>query len=109
MRDYTQEEMTFLATLEKHFESAVYGHWYRNLDRRDGEKMYAIHVDATGWNARLNTTCGACMLELTTEVGRKYYEQKARKAVKVAKVDMPKAKAEKRVRVTTGKRCSTKK
>lgn len=106
MRDYTSEEMQFLATLEKHFESAVYGHWYRNIDRRDGERMHEIHKNATGWNARLNTTCGACMLELTTAVGEKYYAQKTRKVAKVEKVDMPKAKAEKRVKVQTRKRAN---
>ena len=105
MRDYTPEEMDFLKQHEKHFECAIVGHWYRNLDRKVSEQIYNIHRDATGWNTRYNPNCGGCMLELLTAVGTQYYKQRDAQRAKVEVKEVPTAKAEKRIKVQTKKKC----
>lgn len=108
MRKYTKEEMAILAQAERTLECAVYGQYYRNLDKGLAEQLWQIHHDAYEWNGRLNTNCAGCMLELVTAVGVRYFEQKKETPAKVETKDVPEAKAEKRVKVQTKKRAISK-
>lgn len=107
MRDYTQEEMEVLARLERNFEKACIGNWLLMPDRELISQAYDIHSKAKGWNTRLNTRCGSCLMELLQSIGSRYFEQKNRPSHKVEETPV-KAEAKNRQKVT-GKKKATKK
>lgn len=100
MRDYTEGELQVIALATKSLESAVYGKWFRNLDRLLSQQLYDIHASATGWNTPLNTNCGTCMLDLLTSIGRKYFAQLEAHKAKVELKDVPQVEAQEHVKVT---------
>lgn len=103
MRQFTDEEMEILSQAERTFDCAVHGQWYRNLDSRLAKQIWEIYHEAYEWNGRFNPNCSACMLELVTSCGIRYYQQKCEKPVKVEVKEIAEAKAEQRVKVQTKK------
>ena len=91
MREYTQEELLFISTFESniassHPEKPSLG-WIdlRGVNNDDLDKLYKIHVDATGYNERLNRNCGVCVISLFQAIGRKYYAEKDNVVTKVTR------------------------
>lgn len=72
-------EMKALKPYEKNFTTAIRSGWASYPGGAALDMMHAIVSRETGSRARLNKSCGACVLGLLRDVGKLYFASKAQK------------------------------
>lgn len=75
MNAFTKKEYNKLQALESHFTRAVYGKYVYALRRNDFDKMYDVYK-SLGYTKTMEYSCGNCLLELATTLGKLYFDYK---------------------------------
>lgn len=97
----TQEQFQALSQYERNFTTAIKAKWSAYPGENGVRLMHEILCKVTGTSRHLSMSCGACILQLVTEVGRIYFAdkaeaEKAAAAAAVAAEDKPKAEPKKK-------------
>lgn len=73
MRDFTQKDYKKLQPFESHLNRGFYGKYYYALNRSVFGKLLEIYRDL-GYTQSMDYSCGRCILNLTSTLGRLYFE-----------------------------------
>lgn len=73
MRDFTQKDYKKLQPFESHLSRGFYGKYYYALNRSVFTKLLEIYRDL-GYTQSMDYSCGRCILNLTSTLGRLYFE-----------------------------------
>lgn len=69
----TQEEIATLSKWELNMRTAVRSKYLRHVGRAAIETMVPIYERATGYRIRVNSNCGACVLDFLQRMGAVYF------------------------------------
>lgn len=69
----TQEEIATLSKWELNMRTAVRSKYLRHVGRTAIETMVPIYERATGYRIRVNSNCGACVLDFLQRMGAVYF------------------------------------
>ena len=69
----TQEEIAILSKWEMSLRTAVRSKYLRHVGRTAIETMVPIYERATGYRIRVNSNCGACVLDFLKRMGAVYF------------------------------------
>lgn len=69
----TQEEIATLSKWELNMRTAVRSKYLRHVGRMAIETMVPIYERATGYRIRVNSNCGACVLDFLQRMGAVYF------------------------------------
>lgn len=69
----TQEEIATLSKWELNMRTAVRSKYLRHVGRMAIETMVPIYERATGYRIRVNSNCGACVLDFLQRMGAIYF------------------------------------
>ena len=69
----TQEEIATLSKWELNMRTAVRSKYLRHVGRMAIETMAPIYERATGYRIRVNSNCGACVLDFLQRIGAIYF------------------------------------
>ena len=69
----TQEEIATLSKWELNMRTAVRSKYLRHVGRMAIETMVPIYERATGYRVRVNSNCGACVLDFLQRIGNIYF------------------------------------
>jgi len=75
MREFTEADYSALQPYEPHLQRGCYGHYYYALRRSDFNAMLEIYR-SLGYTQSMDYSCGRCILQLTTTLGKPYFEFK---------------------------------
>lgn len=70
------EQMAILSKYEDRIGTAVRSNWASPVSATELQVIVDILNGVTGGNRRVNANCASCILEILTDVGRLYFEQK---------------------------------
>lgn len=73
MRDFTQKDYKKLQPYVAHLQRGYYGRYYYALNRSVFTKLLEIYRDL-GYTQSMDYSCGRCILNLTSTLGRLYFE-----------------------------------
>ena len=74
-REFTEADYSALQPYEPHLQRGCYGHYYYALRRSDFNAMLEIYR-SLGYTQSMDYSCGRCILQLTTTLGKPYFEFK---------------------------------
>lgn len=74
-REFTEADFNALQPLEQHLQRGVFGKYYYGLRRTDFNAMVEIYR-SLGYTQTMDYSCGRCILQLTTTLGKPYFEFK---------------------------------
>lgn len=69
----TQEEIAIVSKWEMNLRTAVRSKYLRHVGRMAIETMVPIYERATGYHIRVNSNCGACVLDFLQRIGTIYF------------------------------------
>lgn len=75
MREFTQQDYENLKPFEAHLNRGYYGRYYYGLRRADFNRLVEIYRDL-GLTQAMDYSCGRCILQLTSTLGKAYFEYK---------------------------------
>lgn len=75
MREFNEADFNALQPLEQHLQRGLYGHYYYALRRTEFNAMLEIYRNL-GYTQTMDYSCGRCILQLTTTLGKPYFEFK---------------------------------
>lgn len=75
----TQEEIAIVSKWEMNLRTAVRSKYLRHVGRTAIETMVPIYERATGHRVRVNSNCGACVLDFLQRMGAIYFADLASK------------------------------
>ena len=75
MNTFTKKEFDKLKGLEAHLTRGYYGRYIYALRRPDFDKMIEVYKHL-GYTKKMEYSCSSCLLELTSTLGRLYFEYK---------------------------------
>lgn len=90
----TQEEIATLSKWELNMRTAVRSKYLRHVGRMAIETMVPIYERATGYRVRVNSNCGACVLDFLQRMGAVYFADL--EEIEAAKNAQPETEAPKR-------------
>lgn len=90
----TQEEIATLSKWEMNMRTAVRSKYLRHVGRKAIETMVPIYERATGYRVRVNSNCGACVLDFLQRIGNIYFADL--EEIEAAKNAQPETEAPKR-------------
>lgn len=90
----TQEEIATLSKWELNMRTAVRSKYLRHVGRMAIETMVPIYERATGYRVRVNSNCGACVLDFLQRIGNIYFADL--EEIEAAKNAQPETEAPKR-------------
>lgn len=74
-REFTEADYSALQPYEPHLQRGCYGHYYYALRRSDFNAMLDVYR-SLGYTQKMDYSCGMCILQLTTTLGKPYFEFK---------------------------------
>jgi hypothetical protein len=74
-REFTQEDYEKLMPFEPHLQRGCFGKYYYGLRRTDFNAMLDVYR-SLGYTQSMDYSCGRCILQLTTTLGKPYFEFK---------------------------------
>lgn len=75
MREFTEADYSALQPYEEHLQRGVFGKYYYGLRRTDFNAMLDVYR-SLGYTQKMDYSCGMCILQLTTTLGKPYFEFK---------------------------------
>jgi hypothetical protein len=75
MREFNEADFTALQPYEEHLQRGVFGKYYYGLRRTDFNAMLDVYR-SLGYTQTMDYSCGRCILQLTTTLGKPYFEFK---------------------------------
>lgn len=75
MREFTQQDYEKLQPFEAHLNRGYYGKYYYALRRNEFNRLVEIYRDL-GLTQAMDYSCGRCILQLTSTLGKIYFEYK---------------------------------
>lgn len=69
----TQEEIATLSKWKLNMRTAIRAKYLRHVGRAAIETMVPIYERATGYRVRVNSNCGACVLDFLQRMGAIYF------------------------------------
>lgn len=75
MRKFTQEDYDLVKNYEKDFHRAIYSRYVTGMSITSLETIARIYKETL--NRNTNLSCGGCVLQMMTSVGRLYFSYKA--------------------------------
>lgn len=85
IKNFTSKEYKALQPYEGHLTRGWFGKYIYGLRRPDFDNMYKVYK-SLGYQKSLDYSCSSCLLELTSTLGRLYFEYKKKQdEKKVAK------------------------
>lgn len=90
----TQNELEIVGRWEKNLRTAVRSKYLRHVGRMAIETMVPIYERATGYRVRVNSNCGACVLDFLQRIGNIYFADL--EEIEAAKNAQPETEAPKR-------------
>lgn len=69
----TQNELEIVGRWEKNLRTAIRAKYLRHVGRAAIEIMIPIYERATGYRVRVNSNCGACVLDFLQRMGAVYF------------------------------------
>lgn len=69
----TQNELEIVGRWEKNLRTAIRAKYLRHVGRAAIETMVPIYERATGHRVRVNSSCGACVLDFLQRMGAIYF------------------------------------
>ena len=69
----TQKELEIVGRWEKNLRTAIRAKYLRHVGRTAIETMVPIYERATGHRVRVNSNCGACVLDFLQRMGAIYF------------------------------------
>ena len=75
MREFTQQDYENLKPFEAHLNRGYYGRYYYALRRPDFNRLVEIYR-SLGFGQAMDYSCGRCILQLTSTLGKVYFENK---------------------------------
>lgn len=75
MRTFTETDYNNLKPYEAHLQRGFYGRYYYGLRRVDFNRLVEIYRDL-GLTQAMDYSCGRCILQLTSTLGKAYFEYK---------------------------------
>lgn len=69
----TQNELEIVGRWEKNLRTAIRAKYLRHVGRMAIETMVPIYERATGYRVRVNSNCGACVLDFLQRIGNIYF------------------------------------
>ena len=75
MREFNEADYSALQPYEEHLQRGCYGHYYYGLRRTDFNAMLDVYR-SLGYTQTMDYSCGRCILQLTTTLGKPYFEFK---------------------------------
>lgn len=74
-REFNEADYSALQPYEPHLQRGCYGHYYYALRRSDFNAMLDVYR-SLGYTQTMDYSCGRCILQLTTTLGKPYFEFK---------------------------------
>jgi len=74
-REFTETDYNNLKPFEPHLQRGIYGRYYYGLRRSEFNAMVEIYR-SWGYTQTMDYSCGRCILQLTTTLGKPYFEFK---------------------------------
>lgn len=92
MRPFNQEDFDLVKDYERDFARAIESRYATGLLQSELEVIHRIYGETL--NRQANLSCGGCVLQMMTSVGRLYFafKRKAEEAARKAEEDKPKRK-----------------
>lgn len=90
----TQNELEIVGRWEKNLRTAIRAKYLRHVGRMAIETMVPIYERATGYRIRVNSNCGACVLDFLQRIGNIYFADL--EEIEAAKNAQPEIEAPKR-------------
>lgn len=75
MREFNEADYSALQPYEEHLQRGVFGKYYYGLRRTDFNAMLDVYR-SLGYTQSMDYSCGRCILQLTTTLGKPYFEFK---------------------------------
>ena len=75
MRTFTNEDYEALKPYEAHLNRGYYGKYYYALRRIEFNRLVEIYRDL-GFSQTMDYSCGRCILQLTSTLGKVYFDYK---------------------------------
>jgi hypothetical protein len=75
MREFNEADYSALQPYEEHLQRGVFGKYYYGLRRTDFNAMLDVYR-SLGYTQTMDYSCGRCILQLTTTLGKPYFEFK---------------------------------
>lgn len=103
----TDEQFNALAPYEENYKTAIEVNYSRYPGVAAIDTMFNVYRAVTGSRININKTCGTCVLHLVQDVGKLYFQEKARrlaeelKKMEEAKTESKPDKAKKTTKKTT--------
>lgn len=80
MREFNKEDYELVKAYEGDFNRAINSRYCTGLTKTELEIVHKIYNETL--NRRANLTCGACVLQMMTSVGRLYFTYKEKQPKK---------------------------
>lgn len=90
----TQKELEIVGRWERNLRTAIRAKYLRHVGRMAIETMVPIYERATGHRVRVNSNCGACVLDFLQRMGAVYFADL--EEMEAAKSAQPETEAPKR-------------
>lgn len=74
-REFTEADYSALQPYEPHLQRGCYGHYYYALRRSDFNAMLDVYR-SLGYTQKMDYSCGRCILQLTSTLGKVYFDYK---------------------------------
>lgn len=75
MREFNEADYSALQPYEEHLQRGCFGKYYYGLRRTDFNAMLDVYR-SLGYTQTMDYSCGRCILQLTTTLGKPYFEFK---------------------------------
>lgn len=82
MRQFTKQEIETLSQFEETLNTATYCKYYRNISAKKLDEIKAVYEAASGEPYGANWSCNHCILTFLQTVGRKYFDDLEKIAMK---------------------------
>ena len=74
-REFTEADYSALQPYEEHLQRGLFGKYYYGLRKSDFNAMLDVYR-SLGYTQSMDYSCGRCILQLTTTLGKPYFEFK---------------------------------